>query len=120
MPFYTQVEYVEVYGYDAESSSPNNPSFNLHFRDEFDSIDEERWGKGKDKTWGNTGSTIKPANTYVEDGHLVLKVDKLANYKEDEGSTKEESDKESEEEEDKEGDKEEDKESDKESDKEDK
>jgi len=77
MPFYTQVEFVEVYGYDAEEKSSQNRGFNLLFRDEFASIDEERWGKGKDKTWGNTGSTIKPANTYVEDGHLVLKVDSV-------------------------------------------
>ena len=70
MPFYTEVEHVKVYSYD-------EGEFNLLFEDEFTSLDEvSRWGKGNNKNWQGTGSTIMANNTYVEDGRLMLKVDK--------------------------------------------
>merc|ERR1712029_373613 len=64
------VEHVKVYSYD-------EGKFNLLFEDEFTFIDEvSRWGKGNNKNWQGTGSTIMANNTYVEDGRLMLKVDK--------------------------------------------
>jgi len=72
MPFNTEVEYVEIYNYDY-----GEDEFNLLFRDDFYTLDESRWGKGNNKTWQGTGSTIMANNTYVQDGHLVLKVDKI-------------------------------------------
>ena len=70
MPFYTEIEHVKVYSYD-------DGAFNLLFDDEFTSLDESRWGKGNNKTWQGTGSTIMANNTSVEDGRLVLKVDSV-------------------------------------------
>ena len=70
MPFNTEIDYVEIYNY-------NEGEFSLLSRDDFDSLDESRWGKGNNKTWQGTGSTIMADNTYVEDGHLVLEVDKV-------------------------------------------
>jgi len=70
MPFYTEIERVKVYSYD-------DGAFNLLFDDKFTSLDESRWGKGNNKTWQGTGSTIMANNTYVEDGRLVLKVDSV-------------------------------------------
>jgi len=82
MPFYTEVEHVKVYSYD-------EGEFNLLFEDEFTSLDEvSRWGKGNNKNWQGTGSTIMANNTYVEDGRLMLKVDK-ANSGSNEGPDKE-------------------------------
>merc|ERR1712156_950868 len=70
MPFYTEVEHVKVYSYD-------EGEFNLLFHDKFTSLDEvSRWGKGNNKNGQGTGSTIMANNTYVEDGRLMLKVDK--------------------------------------------
>merc|ERR1711884_787973 len=120
MPFYTEIEHVKVYSYD-------EGEFNLLFDDEFTFLDKSRWGKGNNKTWQGTGSTIMANNTYVEDGRLVLKVDKASSGSNDgpdkepveesedetEEEPKEEPEEESEEENDKESDKEEDKEVDK-------
>jgi len=44
MPFRTEFEYVEIYNYD-------EGEFSLLFRDDFASINDDRWGKGNNKTW---------------------------------------------------------------------
>jgi len=60
---------VEVYDYNLESGS-----FDLNFRDDFDTL-EDRWGLGDiDFTYINT--TFVPENVYAKDGKLVLKVEK--------------------------------------------
>lgn len=71
MPFNTEIDYVEIYQHDG------GDEFSLLFRDDFDSLDDDRWGKGNNKTWQGTGATIMADNTDVQDGDLVLKVDSV-------------------------------------------
>jgi len=74
MPYYTDVDYVEVYHYDASEDS-----FWLNFRDDFDSYNE-RWAAVDDITWEGKASTYKQENAYVKNGHLQLKLDKNVDY----------------------------------------
>jgi len=70
MPFYTHYDYVEAYDY-VESTD----EFVLRFRDDFDHLDIERWNLG-DHSFADTSTTFVPANAYVSDGNLVLKMEK--------------------------------------------
>jgi len=65
VPYFAQVDYVEVYNYDQA-----NENFNLRFRDDFDTYDPERWGKADGLTWDDMDSTFVKENVYVEDGRL--------------------------------------------------
>jgi len=75
MPYYSDVEYVEVYHYDA-----GEDSFWLNFRDDFVNYDPERWAAVDNITWEGKGSTYKQENAYFKDGHLHLKLDRNADY----------------------------------------
>jgi len=69
-PFFTSLEYVEVYDYNEE-----NDEFNLYFKDEFNYFAGDRWKKG-DGRWTGLSSTYMPDNSYIEDGKLVLRAKK--------------------------------------------
>merc|ERR1711997_808378 len=71
-PYYSGIDYVEVYHYDAGENS-----FWLNYRDDFDTYDQKRWD-GMD-------STFKKENTFVNDGRLYLRLDKNADYHGDDG-----------------------------------
>ena len=79
-PYYTDVDYVEVYGYDT-----GKEDFELIFRDDFDTYDQNRWASSDNKTWEGKDSTLKKENAYVSDGRLFLKLDKNADYHSDDG-----------------------------------
>ena len=79
-PYYTDVDYVEVYGYDT-----GKEDFELIFRDDFDTYDINRWASSDNKTWEGKDSTLKKENAYVSDGRLFLKLDKNADYHSDDG-----------------------------------
>lgn len=66
-PYYTDIDYVEVYHYDA-----GEDSFSLNFRDDFDTYDQSRWVSADNITWDGNDSTIKKENAYVKDGRLHL------------------------------------------------
>jgi len=55
MPYYTDVDYVEVYRYDSDGE------FKLNFRDDFDSYNE-RWAAVDNITWEGKSSTYKQEN----------------------------------------------------------
>jgi len=55
MPYYTDVEYVEVYRYDSDGE------FKLNFRENFDSYNE-RWAAVDNITWEGKASTYKKEN----------------------------------------------------------
>ena len=74
MPWYTRYDWVEVYDWDSQSGN-----FNLRWRDDFDSFDQNRWLKSDDWTFEQNSSTFIEQHTYVENGNLVLKMDKAAN-----------------------------------------
>jgi len=55
MPYYTDVDYVEVYRYES------NGEFKLDFRDDFYSYNE-RWAAVDNITWEGKSSTYKQEN----------------------------------------------------------
>jgi hypothetical protein len=73
-PYYTDIDYVEVYHYDA-----GEDSFWLNFRDDFDTYDQSRWVSADNITWDGNDSTIKKENAY-KNGHLQLKLDTNVDY----------------------------------------
>jgi len=73
MPYYTDVDYVEVYRYDS------NGEFKLNFRDDFDSYNE-RWAALDNITWEDKASTYKQENAYIKNGHLQLKLEQNYDY----------------------------------------
>merc|ERR1712218_468079 len=79
-PYYSGIDYVEVYYYDA-----TNEDFKLHFRDDFNTYDQNRWVSADNKTWEGMDSTFKKENASVRDGRLFLKLDKNADYHSDDG-----------------------------------
>merc|ERR1712156_398930 len=79
-PYYTDVDYVEVHRYDAETKT-----FLLNFRDDFDTYDQNRWASSDNKTWEGKDSTLKKENAYVRDGRLYLRMDKNNDYPVDDG-----------------------------------
>merc|ERR1712051_1130153 len=74
-PYYNDIDYVEVYHYDAGENS-----FWLNFRDDFDSYDQNRWVSADNKTWEGMDSNFKKENVEVKDGRLHLRLDKNADY----------------------------------------
>ena len=68
MPWYTWYDYVQVESYNRQTGQ-----FELLWRDEFDSFDEDRWFKSNG--WGLGSSTFYKDNVYVENGALVFKMD---------------------------------------------
>ena len=78
MPTYTQVDYVEVYSYNEADKS-----FNLEYRDDFNSLNDGvggMWGKADGNTWDDLASTFLEENVHVEDGHLLLSLTKNNDY----------------------------------------
>merc|ERR1712223_1408472 len=59
--------------------------FKLHFRDDFDTYDQNRWVSADNKTWDGMDSTFKKENAYVSDGRLFLRLDKNNDYPGDDG-----------------------------------
>merc|ERR1712241_952005 len=58
--------------------------FKLHFRDDFDTYDQNRWVSADNKTWDGMDSTFKKENAFVSDGRLFLRLDKNNDYPKDE------------------------------------
>merc|ERR1712223_2135426 len=77
-PYYTDVDYVEVHRYDAETKTVL-----LNFRDDFDTWDQNRWASSDNKTWEGKDSTLKKENAYVRDGRPYLRMDKNNDYPSD-------------------------------------
>lgn len=72
MPWYAKYDYIEAYDYDAGSDS-----FNLRFRDDFDTLDRNIWRVSDNWGFPDNSSKFMENHTYVEDGKLVLKMDKV-------------------------------------------
>ena len=73
MPWYTRYDYVKVETYNRVTRE-----FELHWEDDFDSFDESRWLKSDDKSFDDNSSTFYASQVYVENGALVLKMDKAS------------------------------------------
>jgi len=73
MPWYASYDYVEAYDYDVDTRE-----FSLRFRDDFSFFDSSIWSKTGGGFESNS-STFDPQHTYIENGKLVLKMDKYLN-----------------------------------------
>ncbi|MCJ2378410.1 family 16 glycosylhydrolase [Vibrio sp. ZSDZ34] len=64
LPLYQVVDWIEYYPY-------QDGEFTLAWRDDFDTFDQSRWGKGD---WGFDSNlvTFSPSNVAVSDGQLIL------------------------------------------------
>ncbi|WP_427977847.1 family 16 glycosylhydrolase [Agarivorans sp.] len=65
LPLHQKIDWMEYYEY------KDNGEFSLAWRDDFNSFDEKRWGKGD---WGFESNlvTFSPKNAKIVDGKLVL------------------------------------------------
>ena len=71
MPWYVLYDFVEVHTYDEEANE-----FNLHWRDEFNTFDHERWHKATGGFDSNS-SIFHPDNVSVKGGNLVIKMEPI-------------------------------------------
>ena len=74
MPWYVLYDWVEVYKY-----NPSNGQFDLDWRDDFNRFDYKRWHKASGSFETNS-SIFYPENVYVEDGHMVIKMEPLEEH----------------------------------------
>ena len=74
LPAYTKYDYVKAWDYDVATGD-----FTLRFVDNFDTLDENRWIARDDITFDGNSSKFKETHAYVQDGKLVLKLDKTLN-----------------------------------------
>ena len=70
MPWYTRYDWVEVYDYNSW-----NDSFTLKWRDDFNTLDLDRWFRSDGWSFDLNSSLFLASNTYVENGKLVLKME---------------------------------------------
>jgi hypothetical protein len=75
----TKYDYVEAYDYKGTDET-GEPIFELRFRDDFDHFDTDRWILAN-HTFEGTSTTFVPENAYVEDGNLILKMEKVEDKK---------------------------------------
>ena len=71
MPWYLLYDYVEVFTYDVEDNE-----FHLHWRDDFDTFDTQRWQKATGGFEQNS-SVFHPENVSVKAGNLVIKMEPI-------------------------------------------
>ena len=71
MPFYTTYDYVKVETYNTETGS-----FEWHWRDDFDSLDEDRWVRSNGWGYSSSSSSFSKNQVYTHDGNLVIKMQK--------------------------------------------
>ena len=69
MPWYLLYDYVEVFTYDHEENE-----FHLHWRDNFDTFNKDRWHKSSGG-FDQNSSVFYPENVSVKGGNLVLKME---------------------------------------------
>ena len=70
MPWYAYYDYVKVETYNFDTSE-----FELHWQDDFDSLDESRWLVSDNWNFDQNTTTFMKNQVYTEDGSLVLKLD---------------------------------------------
>ena len=70
MPWYVMYDYVETFTYNSETNG-----FDFHWRDDFVTFDSERWHKSDNTTFDANSTTFRASQSYIKDGHLVLKME---------------------------------------------
>ena len=71
MPWYVYYDWVEVYNYDH-----NSKGFNLHWREDFNSLDYSKWQVSDGWGFESNSSTFVKDHVYIWQGSLCLKMDK--------------------------------------------
>jgi len=72
MPWYARYDYIEAYDWDSSTDT-----FNLRFRDDFDTLDQNIWRVSENWSFNDNSSLFVEEHTYVQDGNLILKMDKV-------------------------------------------
>ena len=70
MPWYVYYDYVETYTWNHETKG-----FDFHWRDDFQSFNASRWHKSDNTTFDANSTTFHASQAYVQDDHLVLKME---------------------------------------------
>jgi len=70
MPWYADYDWVETYTY-----NHNTKGFDFHWRDDFNSIDYNRWAISSKSAFGGSLSSFTTSQVYVYQGALALKLD---------------------------------------------
>ena len=70
MPWYVRYDYVETYTWNTETKG-----FDFHWRDDFGTWDAQRWHKSDNTTFDANSTTFRASQAYIEDHHLVLKME---------------------------------------------
>ena len=70
MPWYTKYDWVTVETYD-----PDTRSFNLHWRDDFDILDLDRWDACNGHRFSGNSATFFESQVFVADGALHIKLE---------------------------------------------
>lgn len=75
LPVHQFINWVKVYSY-TPGQGPNGSDFTLSWVDNFDTLDESRWGKG-DWTFDKNRVTMNKNNINVKDNTLILSITKV-------------------------------------------
>lgn len=70
MPWFVQFDFVEAYSFNQDTRG-----FDLLWRDDFDSLDLDRWFVSDQKVFGGSDSWFVSRNVYTENGSLVLRME---------------------------------------------
>ena len=70
MPWYVHYDYVEAHVWNNETSG-----FDFHWRDDFEHLDAHKWHQNDNTTFDANSTTFRASQSYVEDGHLILKME---------------------------------------------
>ena len=70
MPWYVLYDYVETFTYNSETNG-----FDFHWRDDFITFDPDRWHKSDNTTFDANSTTFRASQSYISQGHLVLKME---------------------------------------------
>jgi len=70
MPWYVLYDYVETYTYNGETNG-----FDFRWRDDFNDFDARRWHKSDNTTFDANSTTFRASQSYIDSGHLVLKME---------------------------------------------
>jgi len=70
MPWYVLYDYVETYTWNVEDQN-----FDFHWKDDFTDFNAKRWHKNDNTTFDANSTTFRESQAYVQNGHLVLKME---------------------------------------------
>ena len=70
MPWQLEFDYVETFTYDSKTKS-----FERHWRDDFNSLDLNRWILSDNKTFAGNSTVFRASQVFTKDGSLILQME---------------------------------------------